>query len=75
MSVDELRKLTSVGFKPFTLFLTDGRTFHVPHHDFIALSRRVVVITDEEGLVDLIDPLHIVSAKPTQNSTPQPPVG
>jgi len=49
MSVDELRKLTSVDFKPFTLFLTDGRTFHVPHHDFIALSRRVVVITDEEG--------------------------
>ena len=64
MNVEELRKLTSNGFQPFTLHLSDGRSFTVPDPEFIAFSRKIVVIMDEEGLPNLIDPLHIVSAKP-----------
>jgi len=64
VNVDELQKLTSNGFKPFTLHLSDGRSFQVPHPDFIALSRRVVVVIDAEGLPNLIDPLQVVSARP-----------
>ena len=64
MNVDELRKFTSNGFRPFKIFLTDGRSFAVPHPDFIAFSELVVVVFGTDRLANLIDPDHIVSAKP-----------
>ncbi len=63
MNIDELRKLTTNGFRPFKLSLSDGRSFGVPHPDFIAVSRRVVVVIGDDELPNIIDPLHIVSAK------------
>lgn len=67
MNVAELRSLTSNGFRPFTLHLSDGRSFEVPHPDFIAISRRIVVVIGTDELPNLIDPLHIVSAKPKKS--------
>jgi hypothetical protein len=67
MQIEELRKLTGNGFRPFILHLTDGRWFDVPHPDFIALSRRMVVVIGQDELPNLIDPLHIVSAKPKEH--------
>jgi hypothetical protein len=64
MSIDELRKLTSNGFRPFKIYLSDGRSFDVPHPEFIAFSRRIVVVFGDDELPNIIDPLHIVSAKP-----------
>ena len=64
MNVGELRKFTSNGFRPFKLDLSDGRVFDVPHPDFIAFSDLVVVVFGEDRLANLIDPDHIVSAKP-----------
>jgi hypothetical protein len=64
MNADELHKLTANGFRPFKLYLSDGRSFDVPHPDYIAISRRVVVVIGEDELPNIIDPLHIVSAKP-----------
>jgi hypothetical protein len=64
MNVEERHKLTTSDFRPFKLFLSDGRSFDVPHPDFIAFSRRVVVVIGDDELPDIIDPLHIVSAKP-----------
>jgi hypothetical protein len=64
VNIDELRKLTTNGFRPFKLCLSDGRAFDVPHPDFIALSRRVVVVIGHDDLSNIIDPLHIVSASP-----------
>ena len=64
MNVEELRKLTTNGFRPFKLHLSDGRSFAVPHPEFIAFSRRVVVVFGEDELPNIIDPLHIVSVKP-----------
>ena len=66
MSLDELRKLTTNGFRPFKVYLSDGRTFNVPHPDYIAISRRIVVVIGEDELPNLIDPLHIVSVKPDE---------
>ena len=63
MNVEEIHKLTTNGFRPFQLFLSDGRSFTVPHVDFIALSRRVVVVIGEDELPNIIDPLQIVSLK------------
>ena len=64
MNVEELRKLTSNGFRPFTIYLSDARSFHVRHPDFVAISRKTVVVIGEDELPSLMDPLHIVSVKP-----------
>jgi hypothetical protein len=64
MNVEELRKLTSNGFQPFKLQLSDGRAFNVPHPEFIAFSELAVVVFGKDRLPNIIDPRHIVSAKP-----------
>ena len=64
MDVEELRKFTSNGFRPFRLNLSDGRSFNVRHPEFIAFSDLVVVVFGADRLANLIDPDHIVSAKP-----------
>lgn len=64
MNVEELRKLTTNGFRPFKLFLSDGRFFKVPHPEFIAFSDLAVVVFGTDRLPNIIDPRHIASAKP-----------
>lgn len=49
------------GFKPFILHLSDGRKFSIPHPEFVAVGRSVVVVIDKDDQVNTIDPLHIVS--------------
>jgi len=48
--IDEIKERLDDGFKPFAVRLCDGRRFVVPHRDFIALSRRTVVIIDVDEL-------------------------
>jgi hypothetical protein len=60
MNVQMLICRVRSGFRPFTLRLTDGRAFSVPHPEFIAIGRAVVVV-DRDGFPVNIDPLHIVS--------------
>jgi hypothetical protein len=61
-------------FRPFTVHLVDGRTFAVPHPDFISLSvngrHRDLTIHDEDG-VHLLDITLVVELHPQ----PQPPAG
>ena len=59
--IDQIRERLSNGFHPFTLRLSDGREFKVPHRDFIAVTPRVVVVIDDKGISRTISPLHIVS--------------
>jgi hypothetical protein len=62
MHSDELRKrIRGPGFRPFRVHLSDGRSYEVPHPEFIAVSQRLVAIMNEIGLSDLVDPSHIVS--------------
>lgn len=63
MNVEEIRRRLTKGFKPFTVFLSDGRSYDVPHPEFILVTRRSVAVADSEGFIDTLDPLHIVSLK------------
>jgi hypothetical protein len=33
-------------FKAFTLRMNDGRRYHIPHPEYVAVSRRVVMVID-----------------------------
>ena len=61
MSLDEIRRRISNGFRPFVIKTSDGREYPVPHREFIMVSKRSVVVADEEGFIDILDPLHIVA--------------
>lgn len=54
MNLDPIRNRLRSQFNPFTLHLTDGRKIPVPHPDFIAVGRGIVVV---------VDGLHIVSVE------------
>jgi len=71
MNVDELRRLTTNGFRRFKLNLSDGRSFPMRHPEFIAFSDLVVVVFGADRLPNLIDPHHIVSAKPVKTKLPK----
>jgi hypothetical protein len=65
MNSQEIRERMQNGFRPFTLHLTDGRHFTVPHPNFIAVGKNVVVVIGEDDVSRTIDPLHIVSLEET----------
>lgn len=61
MIIEQIRSRLQNGFHPFTLELSNGKKFRVPHEDFIALHPKVVVVIDQKGISHTISPLHIVS--------------
>ena len=63
MNLEEIRKKIADGFRPFVVRTSDGREFPVPHREFIYLTKRSVIVADEEGYVDILDPLHIASVR------------
>jgi hypothetical protein len=48
-------------FQPFTLCLADGRRVPVKHPEFVAMNKRIVIVTDEESDTKILEPLLIVS--------------
>ena len=63
MNVEEIRHRLRNGFRPFTIYLTDGRTYSVPRPEFILVTKRSVAVADKDGFIDTLDPLHIISVK------------
>ena len=63
LNLDVIRKRIRGGFRPFTLYLSDGRSFAVPHPEFIALPKGYAFVVGDDGVGDYVDPLHIVSLK------------
>ena len=61
MIIEQIRNRLHNGFHPFTLELSNGKKFRVPHEDFIALHPKVVVVIDRKGISHTINPIHIVS--------------
>ena len=61
MFLDQIKDRLRNGFRPFTVRLSDGREFVVPHRDFIAFNPKIVVVIDEKGISHTINPIHIVS--------------
>jgi hypothetical protein len=61
LNLQPIRDRLGPDFHPFAIHLSDGRSFHVPHPDFIAVGRGVVLLVDEEDRSHILDALHIVS--------------
>ena len=62
LNLNVIRERLGPGFKPFTIHLSDGRSYRVPHPEFIALGRGFVVVVDEgKNVPRTIDTLHIIS--------------
>ena len=61
MVIDQIKERLSNGFHPFTIHLSNGRKFPVPHRDFIAFTAKVVVVIDQKDVSHTLSPLHIVS--------------
>lgn len=61
MNVENVRKRLREEFTPFVIRLSDGRKLPVPHPDYIAIGRHMVIVIDDEDFSIKIDPLHIVS--------------
>lgn len=69
MNLDELRNFRDANpFQPFEIILVDGRTFKVPHRDFILIppgrQTWVYVAHPKSGVVDHINTLIISSIRP-----------
>jgi hypothetical protein len=44
--IDDIKARLANGFKPFAIWLSDGRRFVVPQRDFIALTSRKIALFD-----------------------------
>jgi hypothetical protein len=60
----ELIRQQLIGQGPFLIRTSDGKKFPVPHPEFVSIGRHNIVIEDAKGLLDIIDPLHVVSIRP-----------
>ncbi len=61
LNLQPLRDRLGPNFQPFTIHLSDGRSFSIPHPDFVAVGPRVSSVIDARDLSHTLDPLHIVS--------------
>ena len=65
VNIEAIRHRLRNGVRPFTIHLSDGRTYAVPHPEFMLITKRSVAVADKDGFIDTMDPLHIVSVKDT----------
>ena len=62
MDLNSIRNaLREQPFRPFELWLADGRRVPVKHPEFVAMNQRIVIVTDEESATKILEPLLIVS--------------
>jgi hypothetical protein len=71
MTKDEIRKLLEAN-TPFTIHLTDGRKFQVPHRDFISVppgSRgNTIIVYGDDGLFNIVNLILIASLEAKEQS-------
>jgi hypothetical protein len=60
MNVHTIRKRLSKN-GPFVVRTSDGREYLIPPPEFVMVGRYNLVFENEEGGVDIIDPLHVVA--------------
>ena len=66
MTAEQVRKAREKApFKPFTIYLSDQRSFQIPHQDFVWVvpGGRTIGISDEAGVVEIVDLVHVTSLK------------
>ena len=63
MDTNSIREaVLSRPFKPFTLRMDDGREYFVPHSEFVAVAKRVVMLFDQKSDAGLyLEPILIAS--------------
>ena len=69
--IEEIRRLVhATPFDPFVIHMADGRSFRVPHPDFILVGHgfHVVVAPEEHGPVEFL-PVRMMSGLSVQNKT------
>ena len=63
MNRDMIRQqLTGRG--PFVIRTSDSKEITAPLSDFVMVGRHNLVIEDAQGLLDILDPFHVVSIRP-----------
>jgi hypothetical protein len=63
VNLNRIRELLENGFKPFALELSSGRRIPVPHPDFVAIGKGVVVVIGKDDSITRVDALHITAAR------------
>lgn len=64
MRIDDLKNVHQARpYRPFTIHLSDGRSFRVDHPEFLALSRtgRTVALFSEDDAFEIIDVMLMTS--------------
>jgi hypothetical protein len=49
---------------PVVIRTSDGKQYSVPHPEFVLVGRHNIVVESKAGLLDIIDPLDVVSIRP-----------
>ena len=71
MTIQQLRSAhRAAAFQPFTIHMADGRTFPVPHPDFLSMSPsgRTVIIYQENEEFSILDLLLMTEIDINQNA-------
>ena len=71
MTIQQLRAAyRATPFRQFTLHMADGRSFHVPHPDFLSMSPtgRTVIIYQEGEEFSILDLLLMTEIEMTQTA-------
>jgi hypothetical protein len=74
MIVEQLRGvLGAKPFRPFEIYLADGRSLKVPHPEFLAPSPagRTVIVFFSDGGFEVVDLLLVTSLKVRANGSPR----
>ena len=73
MTLETIRRAYSAQpFKPFTIYVADGRSLEVPHPEFMATAPngRMIAVFDMKGDYHLIDLLLVTGLEIKQAATP-----
>ncbi|GDY21781.1 hypothetical protein LBMAG56_31280 [Verrucomicrobiota bacterium] len=63
VNTDTIRKqITGPG--PFVIRTSDGMKYSAPHGDFVGFTRHYLMVEDDKGVLDILDPLDVVSIRP-----------
>jgi hypothetical protein len=46
----------------------DGKQYRVAHPEFVMIGKHNLVVEQQGGVLDIIDPLHVVSVRPARKS-------
>jgi hypothetical protein len=73
MTIQQLRAAHQAKpFRPFTIHMADGRSFHVPHPDFLSTSPsgRTVIVYQENEDFSILDLLLLTEIETNSSRSP-----